>query len=193
MSDDTVKSVYDRLVDIRLHIAGEYAGYFSELLDKFEKTGGDRNSLHILLASLAASRNEFYLDFESGRKTVGSGGPFADNTSYEHSGVAATYDDREKAIILAIAFKYYTDYITPKNDEYIESFEGLYYKGIPMKTQVWTEAIKPLNLAATRGVQILKDDGFDIEYDWDNFYAFLVTSYLDPLKHIEQHTSKKKV
>jgi len=62
-----------------------------------------------------------------------------------------------------------------------------------MKTQVWTEAIKPLNLAATRGVQILKDDGFDIEYDWDNFYAFLVTSYLDPLKHIEQHTSKKKV
>jgi hypothetical protein len=177
MSEQRTDTVFDRLKEMRFHIAGEHAQEFKDLEGITKKHFNiDNRTLHLMLASIAASKNRFYPPFHKRKGLpVGGSGPFNDKTVYQHSAQAVFTDNRTKSIVLTIAFTYYNKYLKKNNDSYIETFEELYY--LKNTTQNWTQITYPLDFAATEGLVILKEEGFDIKNDGPDLTLHFIDNF----------------
>lgn len=184
--DDTkLKSLYDRIQGTSLRIAGEYANDFLAMTrpknNIKEIPTGFAVDVHFILASIAASENSFVADFHkrgSGNLADHLSGvkSFSEKDYYEHSGTARKNTANQLNIIISVAYKYYKNYLKSKDKNSIKTFQDLYYKQ-------GGDLIRPLNLAASKGVEILiKKHGFDSENNFDGFYKFLFTRFLKKKK-----------
>ena len=151
--------IFNKVQQPRLHMPGEFADEFIQLNQNTNNP--DNISCHFLLATIASSNNSYYQDFSD--RSIGKIGEFNNKNLYEHSGTARINNDKS-LIILSIAFNYYNKYT-----KQIKTFEELY-------EYTTRQLCTPINLAAARGMEILKEGKFDLIND--NLINYLRENYV---------------